>query len=75
MFFGVIDFVIDLGFAPITSITAQPGPVRVNLAPFTRFEMIAFGRHAAVSEVIGSPRPYMEGCGEGRIWAVRKKYI
>lgn len=49
MFFGVIDFVIDLGFAPITSITAQLGPVRVKNTHLTRFELIAFGRHAAGS--------------------------
>ena len=49
MFFGVIDFVIDLGFAPITSITAQLGPVRAKIMLTIRFELIASGRHAAGS--------------------------
>ena len=49
MFFGVIDFVIDLGFAPITSITAQLGPVRAKIMPTVRIELIPFGRHATGS--------------------------
>ena len=34
-----------------------------------RFEMITFRIHAAGSEVIDSPQPAWERCGEGRIGA------